>query len=114
LIIPLKRGIIFFGGYMAEIRKWRELREDGTVGTTLYKGLFISGTGQHGILLAKLSHGWRSIRVDNLNRFQFEALEAKEKIQVPNNVLQAALLFLQTDLNFQKDIGPYLDRITNT
>jgi hypothetical protein len=96
----------------AERTQWFGMRADGTWSETLHKGFKIREAGENGndLLLAKLSHGWRVIEVTDRNQFKFEQV-ILELVELPHEVLQEALRFLEVDHEFQVGPGALLDQL---
>lgn len=86
----------------AEVRTWQKRKADGTVGETVYKGIFIP-VGEHGILVPQLSHGWRVLQVDP-DTFVFSSDVRPVKVLLADVML--ALQMLAIDKLLQSTLGP--------
>ena len=88
----------------AEIRRWKE-RRNGELGTTKYAGLFVEHEGRP-IIISRLSHGLRVLRLTDQARYEFEDVLVNQ-VEVPDEFIEEALQCLAADERFQAQIPHY-------
>ena len=92
----------------AEIRRWKE-RRNGELGKTEYTGLFFSIEGSP-IIISRLSHGLRVLRLTDQSRYEFESVPGRE-VEISDEFVNEALQCLASDEKFQAQIPLYEDLI---
>jgi hypothetical protein len=92
----------------AQFLKWRERKEENRWSETLYQGLLLQvecdGSVER-MFVSKLSHGLRVLPYKG--RSEYLIVENGELIDVPEDFLQEALAFYQTDKAFQRYLARF-------
>ena len=95
--------------YYGVMWSWRERREEN-LSDTVYSGLYIEVSPQLRLLVAKLSHGYRILICDDLDKFVFND-EVGCQVPVPPELIDAVMSFATEDKDFQAGWSATLKRI---